>query len=490
MFKASQRFWALPEMQLEVAKYIDERDFRQIILTSRQNHRRFLGDAWRRVAGIGHLLAILHDDLALRALGRGRPAVEVPPLEQLDRGRIGRFLMHTAVVQRLRVNSNPNRFVAWQGLDRLLGLPALVNQQAVMPVLTHFSIEVGQKYRRVELAPFIRLVANRRLQQIWVAPNLSRVYPRSTLADGEGVFNALISAFGNEQPLQWLSMRYPESVENEGERRDKMIQLFLPLSRNLRYFNTTIWFVSLPLLHALSQAPLERLEIQGRAPVPHVDMDMVDQLALPEGAFANLRLLLLQDVPLGFARHLIMVQPLINNIVALRLEICDIIEIEEDEEDEEVLYLQLIQRLAAFPRLRELTFSSSRPESGLPYPLPITILEPLIQKRLELLRLFRVGIPDSQGFQWLRYPITTGHWENLKVLSIMHQDLKADDMICLAGLPNIIELGGNVSLALATTPQEPFAGGFMQHLRFSSQYRFRARFDQSYDRPSVQAILR
>ena len=77
MTTASQKFWALPEMQLEVAKYLEEQDFRSIIVTSRFNHKRFLADAWRSISGIGHLMGILHDDLAVHAVGRGLPEVKV-----------------------------------------------------------------------------------------------------------------------------------------------------------------------------------------------------------------------------------------------------------------------------------------------------------------------------------------------------------------------------------------------------------------------------
>ena len=500
---AAQRFWAISELLLELAKYLDEEVFRKIILTSRQNHIRFLADAWRQVSGIGHLLAILHDSLAVRAVGKGKPEVmvglytqkkfivnvhyQIPPLYQLKQERIKRFLMYTAVVQRLKVNSNPNRFVSWQGLDRLLPLARLAGpgRRVVMPQVTHFSIDVGPKYKKVVLAPYLKLCANRWLEQVWVSPNRSRVYPRSSLTDVGDAFQTLTGAFENQQPLRWLSC-YPESLVVDREGRGVLTQHFLPLSRNLTFFNTTIWFVSAPLISALSTTPLERLEIQGSAPVPYFDVDLVNQLPLSDRAFPHLRLLLLQNVPLGFARQLLLFQPLIQNVAILRLEICDVTDLEEDDD---ILYLAVIQRLAAFPRLRELTFSSARLESARPYPVSMALLQPVIDKRLEHLRLFRICISDSIGLQRLRYP-TIDNWQNLKTLTIMHQNLIPDDLMYLTGLPNLVELGGNVGREMSTPAWSPFVQGFAHHLTFTSQFRLPSQFQPLQDIQMTEAVVR
>ncbi|KAG8731917.1 hypothetical protein FRC11_001582 [Ceratobasidium sp. 423] len=483
MVESCERFWALGEMQLEVARYLDPADFRKLVCTSRANYHRFLADAWRVVVGVGNLLAILHKDLEVRGTGEGRPQVDIPLVNQLEEYRISRFLMHAELVERLKVNSNPNQFVNWRHLERLLDLPMGPNRGVIMPGVTHFSIKVARRYRRVEAAPFIRLMANNRLQQIWIAPNRSQIYPRSTLTDAEGVFEALTDAFGDEHPLQWLSF-YPESVQDEGPRRDAMIQQFLPLSRSLRFLNMTIWFLSIPLLLTLSQAPLERFEIQGRAPVPYVDMSLLGQIQFPEGAFTNLRLLFLQDVPLGFASQLFLAQPLINNVEILRLELCNIDEVEEDPD---VLYLAIFQRLAAFPNLREFTFTSNRTEFGQPYPLTMDLLRPLLQKRLNVLRLFRVGITESNGFESLRY-VERDVWENLTLLCIMHQDITPEDLFCLAQLPNIVELGANIGVPLGARHHGSRTTGFSQFIVFSSQYRFRARYNPGYDQRIVERI--
>ncbi|KDN32921.1 hypothetical protein RSAG8_13992, partial [Rhizoctonia solani AG-8 WAC10335] len=47
MQTTSQRFWAIPELQLALTQHLDGRAFRCIAITSRANHQRFLANGWQ-----------------------------------------------------------------------------------------------------------------------------------------------------------------------------------------------------------------------------------------------------------------------------------------------------------------------------------------------------------------------------------------------------------------------------------------------------------
>ncbi|KAJ1299636.1 hypothetical protein OPQ81_011986 [Rhizoctonia solani] len=335
----------------------------KLMCTSSHNFERFLADGWWCLTGIGNLLAALHDNLGISSIGKGQPVVEIPPIERLNPEQVKRFLMYAEVILRVKVNSNPERFIRWTCLDRLLELPMQANREILMPNVTHFSIEVSQRHQQVEIAPFIELLANNQLQQIWVSPNRSLDYPRSNLNDAEVMLRALTKHCGSQSSLQWFTY-YPETIQDAGSWLEWQIQQFLPLSRNLHIFTTSIWF--------FSEGP----------PVLHVNISLVSQIMFSEGAFSNLHMLLLQDVPLMFAHDLLKAQKMIDQVAILRLKICAINELLEEEVNEDIPYTQLLQRLAAFPKLQELTFISARTDLEAPYPFNMALLEPVLQKQL------------------------------------------------------------------------------------------------------------
>ncbi|EUC58929.1 hypothetical protein RSOL_284780, partial [Rhizoctonia solani AG-3 Rhs1AP] len=481
------RFWAIAEMHLVLALYLEQEMFRVLMCTSWENFHRFLEDGWCRVTGIGNLLATLHPTLGRPGIGLGQPNVEIPDITQFQQAKIDRFLLYAGAVQRLKVNSNPDRFVRWTRLDRLLSLAVHAGRETVLPNVTHFSIEVSRRYKQVELAPFIQLLANPRLQQVWVSPNRSLHYPRSTVVDADNVLSVLISSFGNEQPLQWLSY-YPEDMQLNRAMRDSLTQRFASICQNLCYFTTSIWFVSIPLLVALSSVPLVRFEIQGRAPVPHEDLTMIREVDFPDNAFATLRFLLLQDVSLLFARNMLLAEPITANVEFLRIEVCDIDEVDMDVEVD-VLWAALFQRVAAFTHLRELTMASPKPESGRTQQIPMTFLQPIIEKQLTVLRLFRFGISDSQGFTTLcNAPAAV--WQNLTMLWVMHQNIWPQDLWSLAQLPHLNELGANVTTRLGQpVPEEPTLG-FARRLIFTTQFRFNTAFLKAHHTGYVTHIVK
>ncbi|KDN34538.1 hypothetical protein RSAG8_12362, partial [Rhizoctonia solani AG-8 WAC10335] len=498
MQTTSQRFWAIPELQLALTQHLDGRTFRCIAITSRANHQRFLANGWQQLVGIGNLFAILHDSLSVSPTGSSCPTVEIPRPDQLDRTRILRFLMHAALVQTIDVHSNPNRFVHWQGLDHLLSLPETVNQEVVIPTVTHFRINVGDKQKQVQLAPFIRLVANPRLQEIWVAPN-SQLYPRSSPDDVEQVLDVLHDLGSHNLPsLQRLAI-YPEDDNNHGHSLWWMLRPLSQLITNLHSLTTSISRLqpSVSLVHILSRVPLERLESLSFRKVPfricviyYSSRSLLTLLATCCAfglfAFSNLRHLLLQQVSLDFACDLLRIRPLANNVVVLHLELFSRV-----HELALELYLDVLQCLAEFTMLAELTFAATRPyHLQSPYRILTASLQPLIQQRLEVLRLSHVLISDSEGFQQFYYPDPIiSYWANLRVLAITCQDLIANDLQYFAQLPNLVELGGNVALPLATPPNKPATNVFSKELTLSSQYRFGRDFDLHADTRYSVAIV-
>jgi hypothetical protein len=76
-FPPAARVWSIPELQVEICRYLTPLEFRQLAQLSRQDHFKFTPNAWEKVVGLGNLLAILHPKLAIQGLGRGRPEVEV-----------------------------------------------------------------------------------------------------------------------------------------------------------------------------------------------------------------------------------------------------------------------------------------------------------------------------------------------------------------------------------------------------------------------------
>jgi hypothetical protein len=391
------------------------------------------------------------------------------------------------MVRRLRVNGNPKKYVRWTCLDRILSLPGVPQGEAPLPFVTHFSVEVGRKARGVELAPLLGLVANPMLQQVWVSPNRSKQYPLSTLEDAQVTFSILTRAFRGECPLQWLAF-YPQSKTNEHALRTSLTNSFLPLSTSLRIFTTSIWFFSLPLLSALAQAPLERLEIQGDPSAYHVDLPPMEDTVFPDGAFQRLRMLLLQDVPLMFARKLIKSQQLIDYVEVLSIELAKITEI-GFEEDEDTSYIILAQRLAALPALQELTVASSQSEGANPWSINMGLLQPILHRQLRVLRLYRIGLQASTGFQQL-LTVSAIYWANLTVLCVMHQDISGGDLYKLALLPSLQELSANISrLLTAHVDREPFAH-FQRPLTLTSQFRFQSPYRHQNDQDVVDQIAR
>ncbi|EUC54674.1 hypothetical protein RSOL_064840, partial [Rhizoctonia solani AG-3 Rhs1AP] len=484
----SQRFWAIQEMQLAIIQHLDGQTCRHMAITSRANYQRFLAHGWQELVGIGNLFAILHDTLSVTPTGTNCPTVEIPPRYELNKTRILRFLAHAALVKTIDVHSNPDRFVHWQGLKHLHGLPVTANRTVVMPAVTHFRINVGKKHKRVEVAPFIHLVANLGLQEIWVSPNISQLYPRSSYEDVTEALDVLSWCSGGRVSLRRLAI-YPDEQLSRDRKIGYMLDPLFTVTADLRSLTTSIALFCHYLIHHLSVVPLERLEVQGH-PLDHYKRDTSEfaEVELGEGAFSNLRHLLLQQVPIDFACDLLRVRSLANNVVVLHMETYErVYELAQQR------FLDTLQLLAQCTMLSELTFAvtiRNRYEIYTTYRIMAASLQPLIQQGLEVLRLSHVEIEDSEGFQQFHYPDPViSYWANLRVLTITRQDLTANDMQYFAQLPNLVELGGNVALALTTPPNKPATNVFAKELTLSSQYRFFRHFDPNTDSCFIAAIV-
>ncbi|KAF8675336.1 hypothetical protein RHS04_06711 [Rhizoctonia solani] len=469
MPSAAERVWNAQELQWLIAELMEPIGFRKLVQLSSQYHSKYVADAWRQLTGIGNILAILHPSLDVQALGKGRPEAQIPTIHVLESNRVQRFLLYARHVQSLKMNSNPERFVKWTGLDRLLHLPGLPLGQVPFPNVTHFSINVGSQYRQIELAPIIRLVCNPFLRQIWVAPNRSVDYPRSTPEDTEATITTLANTYAPGSGPQSLAF-YPEALTLDVQWRNRFERLFLPMLNSVTYLTISVWLFSVGLLDALAETPLVHLEFQSSPPVPHFDTFPIRHLIFPPTGFAYLKTLLLRNVRLKFARDLLICEQLVSKVEALVVELAQINELDTEEEEEDVLYLGLFQEISAIPSLQELTFASTREDQFPPYELNLAMLEPTLSKRLRVLRLYRVSLPYSALKTLLSRSLN--HWERLEVLCIMDHRVTQDELKYLALLPNLTELSINISHKLSVPGVTVTEAVFPNPLTLISQFKF------------------
>jgi hypothetical protein len=387
----------------------------------------------------------------------------------LDTTRVTRFLYLATCVTRLRVYNNPHKWVKWTCLERLLLLveEADDGRFALLPWVTHCTFQVGPHTRQLTLAPIVKLVANPTLQYLWVEPLSPNQHPFCSIEDASQVFETLSTTRLPTSCLEWLSI-FPEATRFAPTLRPGLVSLFVPLATHLRYCTISAWMLSQATLLALAQAPLRRLEVQGRFAVDAEDLSMMSVLEMPEGSFAELATLIISNVPLQVAYQLLSTHIILDNVQSLRVEIAVLNDLDNDED---TLYTQLFQRLTAAPALRNLCLIASREESDHPLSIAPNLLLPLINKNLDVLRLYRFSIADTSGFSILHAGKRL-EWANLTQLAVMHQDLTPEDLVELSHFPCLKELSGNVSIALGTRRRNALGDGFACHLKLSSQFRF------------------
>jgi hypothetical protein len=391
----------------------------------------------------------------------------------LDQSRVSRFLYLATCVVRLRVYNNPQKWINWARLDRLLPLvqEAGDGRLGLLPWVTHCTFQVGPQTRRLILAPLVKLVASPTLKHLWVQPSSPNQHAYCTIEDASEVFGALSAAFLPRSRLEWLSI-FPETTTSTPGLRPALVDRFVPLTHHLEYCSISAWLLSEATIIALAQAPLRWLEAHGRFAVDSGDLSRIQFQDMPQGAFAQLATLVVNDVPLELAYHLLSTRSIIDHVRSLRIEIAPVDDLDNDED---VLYTNLLHWVAAAPYLDNFCFIAGRGEAETPYPISPALLLPLLAKNLVALRLYRFSLAGTVGFSLFHDPGNHA-WTSLRRIAIMHQDLVPEDFVQLSHLPSLGELSGNVSIPLGRRRDAALAGGFRKQLILSSQFRFSRRY--------------
>ncbi|EUC61785.1 hypothetical protein RSOL_406230, partial [Rhizoctonia solani AG-3 Rhs1AP] len=374
-------------------------------------------------------------------------------------------------VQVVKVNNNPNRWIQWDGLDRLLPLINWVDGQAV--IFSNASsciIHVGPATPELRLAPLLRLVANPNLRKVWVKPFSSSSHPYCSIQDANEALSVVHDAQGPNSRLEWLSI-FPETTEHAPQLRTTLLSKIAPVASHLTHCTLSAWALSITALEVLARAPLMRLEVQGRFATESGDLSLAPTLQLPENAFGLLQSLLVSYVPVEPVCQLVATPRILANIQALRIEVSPLDDLFIDEDE---MYNRILTRvIERTPRLLTLCLISSRNEDSEGYLVGAQVIEALIAKRLDVLRLYRFKL---EGLGFSRLLPGVAEWENLCHLAIMHQDLTPQDLSCLSILPNLSELSGNISWPLGKSEALPIANGFAKWLDLASQFRFGTKY--------------
>ncbi|KAG8722115.1 hypothetical protein FRC08_006884 [Ceratobasidium sp. 394] len=479
--------WDIPELSEMIVEHCSPRDLRALACTSRANRETYNPIAWEHLEGIGNLFAVLDNSLRVNATGPGRPVVPIPPTETLDQERVKRFLTRAGWVARLTVNRNPCKWIEWTNLDRLLPLKALARDAriALLPWVTHFSLQIAGSGMELNLAPLIRLVATPVLRVLWVYPCSATVHHWCSIPDALALFSALSDAPRiPEKGLEVLSL-FPETTAvSIPDQRPQLVQIFAPLARQLRLCTISEWLVTPAVITALAAAPLERLEIQGRFAVDGANLDGVSQLILPARAFTRLHTLVLSHIALEPVTQLLGTPHILECVEALRVEITPV-DFSGPQDDQ--LYSQVLQRVLGAPALRTACFIAGQRDGESGHGLPPHLVTQLAEKQLDVLRLYHFRIDGVVGFG-VFHAQGSAAWNNLTRIAMMHQNLTPEDLTAFSRFPNLSAISANISLVLGAKRQGESAAGFARHLQLSSQFFFGCEYTASNS--DFQAIIR
>ncbi|KAG8690913.1 hypothetical protein FRC11_008150 [Ceratobasidium sp. 423] len=466
--RAPPKVWAIAELREAILSYCDSAFMRKLAIISKEHNYRYNDRGWQELDGIRHLFSILDDSLGVKPTGAGSPVVRIPPRNQLDPYRIDRFLDRAKCVKVVKINSNPDRWIKWDGLGLLLPLVGgTSDRQVILPNAVSCIIHVGRATSTFKVAPLVKLMANPNLRKIWVKPFSLSTHPYCPVEDASAALSAVLAAQDNNPRLEWLGL-FPETTENAPQLRTTLLGHFSQISRNLTHCTISAWALSLSTLVALSRAPLVRLEVQGRFAAESDDLSFAATLQLPEDAFGTLDALIVSRVPAQTACHLLATPRVLANIRSLRVEVFPV---DDWFVDEHEMYAGVLNRaIEQTPHLTTLCLISSRGEDQEGYFIGARSIEALATKRLNILRLYRFTL-EGLGFSRLLAGAEEG-WGNLRQLAVMHQDLTPPDFVSLSQLPNLESLSGNISWPLGQREAHPPTSGFAHWLDLTSQFRF------------------
>ncbi|KAG8792619.1 hypothetical protein FRC12_005469 [Ceratobasidium sp. 428] len=404
----------------------------------------------------------------------------MPELQELEPARVQRFLKLSAFVHILEVHAQPDHWVDWTYLHRLLPLieSATDERTVLMPHVKEAWLTVYDWNRR-PFAPFVRLFANPSLHTLVVDRWSNSVYTPLSALDSAEVFRLAGRGINPGNKHNCYISIYPDDGPDYS--REFLAELLPPPFTSLTNLSVSAWMISESAILAFARYPLVRLAIYGRLAARSADLGQLHELDIPEGSFDDLRELVLSNIHFYDIIQLLRTPRLTGAVSSLKLDLALIgaLYVEDDEEDD--VYMTLVDQVIEAKNLKKLMIVSSRDDTQSPYCLTPLMVEKLRSLHLFHLRLYNFTVGDGVGFDTLRDNAAVA-WANMSHLSMLSQDLLPGDLVALSRLPKLWRLAANVSPSLGEEFCDAIGEGFSQRLHLVSRFRFGVEFRSSSQR--------
>ncbi|QRV80725.1 hypothetical protein RhiJN_08740 [Ceratobasidium sp. AG-Ba] len=455
---ASQRVFAADEIMMGVLCHLDASHFRLLAVTSRSSYDRFNNDGWRTVDGLGNILAVLDDQLVARGSGPGTPTCQIPRAQHVVQKRKEKFVKLCSVVNELNMYANPKKWVEWQNLEYLCDMvePAA---RPLFPNLRSITVSIaGTKH--ILLYPLMVVFGNRFLQSFCILGDPSAAYIRSNAQDSVRALQTLHNRQSRrETELRELSIFPDEHSDDARGNLREALSVFLP---RLEVLTISHWCLDVAMLQALGSSSIKHLAIVGRF-AAIVSPLAVDTMMITDQYFAHLETLELKAIDLSDACQLLARHEILQKVKSLRVALFPVNDLVTEPGP---LYLTICRSIGQAHLLQKLIMVAGQDERDIPFPLPPTMMNLIANRPLRVLRLYNFCLVDEAGFQKFHA------WQDLVHLSIMRQDLRPEDFVMFAQLPNLTHLGANISETLG----QPWLGGypsvFPTRLNLATPFRF------------------
>ncbi|QRW09517.1 hypothetical protein RhiLY_08516 [Ceratobasidium sp. AG-Ba] len=362
----------------------------------------------------------------------------------------------------LNVYYNPKRWIQWDDFEHLLDMAP--DNRPLFPSLRSVAISIGGT-NTISVCPLIRVFSSPRLEYFQVFPDSLR-YPISPIADTLEALEVLrkhsearMSGEPGGYNLRTLSI-YPEGSSST-DRLDFSRSLS-PILTHLRHLSISQWCLHQGMLQDLASAHLEHLVITGRFAADVASLGL-PHLVIPDGSYATLRVLELKAVPLPDVCQILSVPHLLHAVKSLRVAAQPVVDLEETDWAD---YSSLSRSVSEASNLEKLVLVARQGEDDDPFPLTEAMVDNLLSRPLQVLRLSNFSLPREQGFHRFH------RWLDLAHISIPRHDLLPNDLIAFAHLPKLRFISANVLESHGQPRTEAIVARFERRLVLGTRFRF------------------